>query len=132
MAQSRIVEAPSISGQAHALVAGDGPPVVMVNGIGTPGAMWASLMAHLGGFRVHALDLPAYGLTDTAPALAKRLRSGAVRFLDEAVQALGLDRAAFVGNCELPLVTAPGRSGHPPPVVPRRPTLTVNRAPEEN
>jgi pimeloyl-ACP methyl ester carboxylesterase len=97
-AQSRYVEIPSIGGRAHALVAGDGPPVLMVNGIGTPGAMWAPLMAHLGGFRLHALDLPAYGLTDTTPGLADDLRSNAVRFLDEAVQALGLDRAAFVGN----------------------------------
>src|SRR5687768_3514338 len=86
VAQSRFVEAPSIGGRAHALVAGDGPPVVMVNGIGTPGAMWAPLMAHLGGFRLHALDLPAYGLSDTTPRLADDLRSSAVRFLDEALQ----------------------------------------------
>lgn len=98
VAQSRFVEAPSIGGRAHALVVGDGPPVVMLNGIGTPAAMWAPLMAHLGGFRLHAVDLPAYGLTDTTPRLANDLRSSAVRFLDETVQALGLDRAAFVGN----------------------------------
>lgn len=97
-AQSRFVDTPSTGGRAHALIAGDGPPVVLVNGIGTPAAMWAPLMARLGGFRLHALDLPGYGLTDPLPGLADDLRSSAVRFLDEAVQALGLDRPAFVGN----------------------------------
>ncbi|MEJ7932052.1 alpha/beta hydrolase [Ramlibacter sp. AN1015] len=98
VAQSRFVYTPSIGGRAHALVVGDGPPVVMVNGIGTPAAMWAPLMAHLSGFRLHAIDLPGYGLTDTTPDLAEDLRTSAVRFLDEAVQALGLERPAFVSN----------------------------------
>ena len=42
--------------------------------------------------------MPAYGLSDTTPRLADDLRPSAVRFLDEALQALGLDRPAFVGN----------------------------------
>lgn len=97
-AQSRFVDIPSIGGRAHALVAGTGPAVVMVNGIGTPGAMWAPLMAELEGFRLIAVDLPGYGLTDVTRGFTGNLRRNAVRFLDEVIDALELGRSAFVAN----------------------------------
>ncbi len=70
----------------------------MLNGIGTPAAMWAPLMAHLDGYTLFAVDLPAYGLTDTTAALTDDLRSNAVGFLDDVLDGLGLDRPAFVAN----------------------------------
>lgn len=97
-AQSRFVDVPSLGGRAHALVTGDGPPAVMVSGIGTPGAMWAPLMARLDGVRMFAVDLPAYGLTDTTGEFARHLRRNAVRFLEEVLDALRLARPAFVAN----------------------------------
>lgn len=84
--------------RAHVLVSGEGPAVVMVNGIGTPGAMWAPLMPELAGFQLFAIDLPGYGLTDPMDHPVKDLRHGAVRFLVEVLDALGLGRPAFVGN----------------------------------
>jgi 2-hydroxy-6-oxonona-2,4-dienedioate hydrolase len=56
------------------------------------------LLAELDGLRFFAVDLPAYGLTDTTPRLADDLRPSAVHFLDEVLDGLGLDRAAFVAN----------------------------------
>jgi len=97
-ARSRFVEVPSIGGRAHVLESGEGLPVVLVNGIGTPGAMWAPLMAQLDGFRLLVVDLPAYGLTDTTPRIARDLRSSAVRFLDEVLDALALYRPLFVAS----------------------------------
>lgn len=97
-ARSRFVDVPSTGDRAHALVAGDGPPVVMLNGIGTPGAMWAPLMAAIDGFRLLAVDLPGYGLTDARERPADDLRRGAVRFLDEVLDGLGLDRPAYIAN----------------------------------
>lgn len=97
-AQSRFVEAPSTGGRAHVLACGEGPAVVMVNGIGTPGAMWAPLMAELGGFRLLVIDLPAYGLSDAMPRLAEDLRRNAVRFLAEVLDGLELARPVFVAN----------------------------------
>ena len=44
-AEERWVEAPVVDGHAHVLVTGEGPPVVMLNGIGVPAAMLAPLMA---------------------------------------------------------------------------------------
>lgn len=97
-ARSRFVDVPSIGGKAHALVSGAGPPVVMINGLGTPGAMWAPLMAEIDGFRLFVVDLPGYGLTDAPRGLADDLRQNAVRFLEDALDALGLDRPPFVAN----------------------------------
>lgn len=97
-AESRFVDVASIGGKAHVLVMGEGPEVVMCNGIGTPAAMWAPLMAKLGGFRLFAVDLPAYGLTDGTERFTENLRANAVRFLEEVLDALGLMRPRFVAN----------------------------------
>ncbi len=96
--EDRFVEVPVIEGRAHVLVAGEGPPVVLANGIGTPAAMWAPLMAHLDGFALYAVDLPAYGLTDTTAHLTDDFRSTAIRFLDEVLDGLRLDQPSFVAN----------------------------------
>jgi len=47
-AESRFVDVPAISGRAHVLVSGEGPPVVAVPGLGDPAAMRAPPMAELG------------------------------------------------------------------------------------
>ena len=97
-AASRFVDVAVSAGRAHVLVSGQGPAVVMLNGVGTPAAMWAPLMAKLKGFTLYAVDLPGFGLTDTTSKLAFGHRSFAVRFLDEVLDGLGLAEAAFVGN----------------------------------
>ena len=97
-AEERFVDVPTIDGRAHVIVAGEGPPVLMMNGIGTPAAMWAPLMAQLDGFTLYAVDLPAYGLTDTTADLTSNFRSMAVQFLDEVLDGLELNRPSFVAN----------------------------------
>lgn len=98
VAESRFVDAPIIGGTAHVLVSGSGPPVVMLNGIGTPAAMWAPLMAELRGFALHAIDLPGYGLTDTTDAVADDIRQTATMFLEQVLGGLGLGGSLFVAN----------------------------------
>lgn len=98
VAEDRYVDVPVIGGQAHVLVAGEGPPVVVINGIGTPAAMFAALLAELDGHTQYAVDLPGYGLTDTTPTLTNQYRTTAVLFLEQVLDALELDRAAFVTN----------------------------------
>ena len=72
--------------------------MILLNGIGTPAAMWAPLMATLNGFTMHAVDLPGYGLTDTTARLTDDFRYTAVRFLAEVVDALGLHQPTLIGN----------------------------------
>jgi pimeloyl-ACP methyl ester carboxylesterase len=97
-AESRYVEVEMLEGHAHVLVTGEGPPVLMLNGIGTPAAMWAPLMAHIAGRKLHAVDLPAYGLTDPPPGEPPELRAHAVGFVESVLDGLGLERPAFVSN----------------------------------
>lgn len=98
VAEERWVEAPTVGGQAHVLVTGEGPPVVLLNGIGVPAAMLAPLMARIEGFTQYAVDLPGYGLSDTAEGFADDLRANAVRFLFEVFDGLGLAKPMVVAN----------------------------------
>ena len=97
-AESRFVDVPAIDGRAHVLVTGDGPPTMMVMAAGPPSAMWAPLMAELTDFTLYAVDLPGMGLSRRAPYATNELRTLAVDFLDQVVDGLGLDRAAFVAS----------------------------------
>lgn len=97
-ARSRFVDVASIGGRAHVLESGDGPAVVLLNGIGTPGAMWAPLMARLEGFRLLAVDLPGFGLTDAAAQAAGDPFRIAVPFLSEVLDRLRLGQPGFVAN----------------------------------
>lgn len=97
-AESRFIDVDAIGGRAHVLVAGDGPPVMMVSDGGLPAPLWAPLMAELDEFTLHAVDLPGLGLTDTATYSSDTLRSFSVSFLDQVLVGLGLDRPVFVGS----------------------------------
>lgn len=98
VAEERWVEAPVVDGRAHVLVTGQGPPVVVLNGIGVPAAMLAPLMARLDGVTQIAIDLPGFGLTDTTRSFADDLRVNAVRFLIEVFDGLDLKRPVVVAN----------------------------------
>ena len=97
-AESRFVDVPAIDGRARVLVTGEGPPVMMVIGGGVPTAMWAPLMAELTGFTFYAVDLPGMGLTTRASYSTEGLRTLAVEFLDQVVEALALDRPVFLAQ----------------------------------
>lgn len=98
VAEERWVASPTVQGQAHVLVTGNGPPVVLLNGIGVPAAMLAPLMARIDGFTQYAIDLPAYGLSDTTIGFADDLRTNAVGFLCDVLDGLGLVAPTIVAN----------------------------------
>jgi 2-hydroxy-6-oxonona-2,4-dienedioate hydrolase len=99
-ASSRFIEIDGPVRRAHALESGSGPPVVLVHGGGSFAAHWAPLMAQLSGYRLIAVDRPGHGLSD--PFVYPKdidLRSHAVDFLENVLDALGLDdEVAMVGN----------------------------------
>jgi pimeloyl-ACP methyl ester carboxylesterase len=95
-AEARFVDVPAIGGRAQVLVAGDGPPLVMVIGGTTPAAFWAPLMARLPGRTLYAMDLPGFGLTDAVDYRPETYRETVVAFLAGVLDGLGLDRCQFV------------------------------------
>src|SRR5581483_6621610 len=80
------------------LEAGDGPPLLLVHGSGMSASTWAPLMAHLRTFRLLALDLPGFGLSDGFDYRGRPLRSHAVAALTSLLDALGVDQAPIVGT----------------------------------
>jgi poly(3-hydroxyoctanoate) depolymerase len=87
----------------HVRDVGDGPPVLLINGLGTHTAMWEPLERALGDFRILAFDAPGTGRSSTPPypvtipALAWLARS----VLDR----VGVERADVLGYSMGGLIT---------------------------
>jgi pimeloyl-ACP methyl ester carboxylesterase len=88
--------------RTHYHEAGHGPAVIMLHGAGPGASAWANFSGNIGPFaerhRTLAVDMLGYGgsesvLFDSEPATTVRAR--AVRDL---MDALGIERASFVGN----------------------------------
>ncbi|RBQ19066.1 alpha/beta hydrolase [Spongiactinospora rosea] len=112
--------------------AGAGHPLVLLHGSGPGATGWSNFAGNIEAlaarFHVYAVDMPGWG--DSDPATVDRLDhvAAAIEFLD----AVGIERAAFVGNSmggqtSLRLATEhPGRISHlvtMGPPVGRTPTL---------
>lgn len=96
--EQKFIDVPVVEGRAQVLVAGEGPPAILFNGIGTPAAMWAPLMAQLKGLKLYAVDLPGFGLTSTTPTVAQDLKATAVAFVGQVLDGLKLDRPTIIAN----------------------------------
>ena len=84
--------------RVHVLEAGEGSPVVFLHGSGTSALSAVSLLEHLEGVRMIAVDRPGYGLSDPVDVPRERFREAAVEFLDETVDELGLESFALAGG----------------------------------
>jgi pimeloyl-ACP methyl ester carboxylesterase len=82
----------------HVVEAGGGEPAVFLHGSNTSSLSFGPLLAHLEGVHAIAVDRPGQGLSDPAPVPRRRVRDAAVRFLDDFLDAMGLDAASFVGQ----------------------------------
>ncbi|MEZ5285601.1 MAG: alpha/beta hydrolase [Vicinamibacterales bacterium] len=97
-ATSRFVHVPVVDGPAHVLTSGTGPPVVLVPGFADPAVMWTPLVARLQGFTAIAVDRPCFGLSGCARHETATIRRLAVDYLDQVLDALGIERALIVAN----------------------------------
>lgn len=76
-------------------VRGEGPPVLLINGLGANVAMWSPLLEQLSGFQLISFDAPGTGMSKS-PVLPYRIghiAEVARRVLDE----LGVERADVLG-----------------------------------
>lgn len=94
----RFRRVPTAVGEVSAMEAGQGPPVLLVHGLGATKASFLPTVGALADrHRVIALDLPGFGDSVkplTAAYDARFFARSVVALLD----ALGIDRASFVGN----------------------------------
>jgi pimeloyl-ACP methyl ester carboxylesterase len=71
---------------------------VFLHGSGTSSLSALSLLGHLGGVQIIALDGPGYGLSEPVDVPRERFREAAVEFVDETVDELGLESFAVAGG----------------------------------
>ena len=87
------------------VMAGEGPAVLMVHGLGASLSIWEKNIAPLAqGHTVYAIDLPGSGKSDKPKRLDYHSAAGA-QFLIRLMDTLGINRATLVGNSGGGLVT---------------------------
>ena len=94
----RFLPVTTSEGLLSTMQAGEGPPVVLVHGLGaTKGSFLPTVDALAQHHRVVAVDLPGFGDSDK-PLLAAYDAAFFARWMVALLDALALDRASFVGN----------------------------------
>ena len=83
---------------ARVLETGAGDPILLLHGSGMSAPTWAPLLPHLRDRRIHAFDLPGFGLSDPHDYAGRPLRRHAVAQVGSMLDALGLERATIVGT----------------------------------
>lgn len=97
-AESRRVRLADPPLEVRVLECGAGEPLVLVHGSGMSAATWTPMLAHLGDRRVHAVDLPGFGLSDPYDYSGRPLREHAVAQVGSLLDALGLERVPIAGT----------------------------------
>ncbi|WP_233862266.1 alpha/beta fold hydrolase [Paraburkholderia adhaesiva] len=82
----------------HYQEAGQGHPVILLHGSGPGATGWSNFSGNIEAlakqFHVYAVDMPGWGQSDAATVEQLDHVEAAIQFMD----ALGIERAAFVGN----------------------------------
>ena len=84
--------------RVHVVETGEGPPVLFLHGSSTSSLSLLPLLDHLEGVRAIAVDRPGFGLSEPVRVPRGRFRDAAIEFVDETIEALGLDSVALAGN----------------------------------
>lgn len=95
--RSRFVELDA-GGRVHLLEKGSGPKVVLLHGSGDSAGIFVPLLNELHLVRALAVDRPGMGLSDPVDLPREGYREGAVGWLDQILDALGLDTATLLGH----------------------------------
>jgi pimeloyl-ACP methyl ester carboxylesterase len=95
-AKNRFINTPT--GRVHVIEAGDGPPVLLLNGSGPSALHMLPMLERIDGAWTVAVDRPGFGLSDPAEVPRSDFRQAAVEFVDGAMDALGVDDAVVGGN----------------------------------
>jgi 2-hydroxy-6-oxonona-2,4-dienedioate hydrolase len=89
---------PAVGVGSRVLVAGEGPPLLLLHGGSGSAAQWAPLMASLQGHTMYAIDRPGSGTGDFFDYTGVDLRAHAIGFLESVFDALDIPAAPVVAN----------------------------------
>lgn len=97
-AEHRVLDLHDPTLRTRALVAGSGPPLLLVHGGGGFAAQWVPLMAALHGRQLIAVERPGCGGSGPFDYRGVDLRQHGVAFLASVLDALGLEEAPIAAN----------------------------------
>ena len=88
--------------RVHYHEAGEGPAVIMLHGAGPGATSWANYRGNIEVFseshRTILLDMPGFGGSDDVASVDEAATTIRARVLRDFMDALGIERASFVGN----------------------------------
>ncbi|WP_128477121.1 alpha/beta fold hydrolase [Halorussus pelagicus] len=98
-ARSRYVTLPDPAGKVHYLTAGEGPPLLLLHGLGTTASSWIPMFDALTDhFTVYAPDRPGRGLSTAVDYRETGFREFGVEYIADFLDAVGVESAAVMGN----------------------------------
>ncbi|MFH5799564.1 alpha/beta fold hydrolase [Haladaptatus sp. CMAA 1911] len=98
-AESKYVHFSNPAVRVHYLTAGDGPPLVLLHGLGSTSAVWLPLLDALTDrFTVIAPDRPGRGLSTPTDYRETDLRTFGVEYVVDLLDELGIEETRVVGN----------------------------------
>lgn len=97
--ESRFLDGVPPVERVHTLVAGDGPPLLLLHGVGVGATSWLPLVADLADdYTCYAIDRPGRGLSSPLDHTTVDFRSVNADVLTAAMDELGVDSCPVVGN----------------------------------
>jgi pimeloyl-ACP methyl ester carboxylesterase len=98
-AESRYADLPDPASKVHYLTAGEGPPLLLLHGLGATASVWIPLFDALTDhFTVYAPDRPGRGLSTAVDYRETGFREFGVEYLTDFLDALGIEEASVMGN----------------------------------
>ncbi|USZ67129.1 alpha/beta hydrolase [Halorussus salilacus] len=98
-AESSYVTLPDPASKVHYLTAGEGPPLLLLHGLGSTAHVWVPLFDALTDrFTVYAPDRPGRGLSTAVDYHETGFREFGVEYVADFLDALGIEETAVMGN----------------------------------
>lgn len=98
-AESKYVELSDPASRVHYLTAGEGPPLVLLHGLGATATIWIPMLDALTDrFTVYAPDRPGRGLSTAVDYRETGFREFGVEYVVDFLDALGIEETAVMGN----------------------------------
>ncbi|WP_137284324.1 alpha/beta fold hydrolase [Halorussus salinisoli] len=98
-AESEYVDLPDPASRVHYLTAGEGPPLLLLHGLGATATVWVPMFDALTDhFTVYAPDRPGRGLSTAVDYRETGFREFGVEYVADFLDALGIEGTAVMGN----------------------------------
>ncbi|PSP55594.1 2-hydroxy-6-ketonona-2,4-dienedioic acid hydrolase [Halobacteriales archaeon QS_1_67_19] len=98
-ADSRYADLLDPAGRVHYLTAGEGPPLLLLHGLGATSTVWVPMFEALTDrFTVHAPDRPGRGLSTAVDYRETGFREFGVEYVADFLDAVGVEAPAVMGN----------------------------------